>query len=158
MLCEQASLSKFLRRVLQYRPQLPNPFKIIQLKINVRNVRFKILTSLERQLDGIYYWSLGSIKAVCVFWTIYASKNEFIYPPFYDQEHEFVRNHLGVIFAVAANNPNPLEAFRNLTQIQQKQQQDNRASSYPQYLSANIMKYYVLVSSVSISPMLFTAY
>jgi hypothetical protein len=61
------------------------------------------------------------------------------------QEHEFVRNHLGVIFAVAANNPNPLEAFRNLTQIQQKQQQENRASSYPQYLNANILKYYVLV-------------
>ena len=65
------------------------------------------------------------------------------------QEHEFVRNHLGVVFAVAANNPNPLETFRHLTQVQQKQQQDNRASSYPQYLRANTLKYYVLVRSGS---------
>jgi hypothetical protein len=53
---------------------------------------------------------------------------------------------LGVIFAVAANNPNPLETFRNLAQLQHKQQHENRAATYPQYLSANILKYYVLVS------------
>ena len=73
-------------------------------------------------------------------------KNFFL--AYFLQEHEFVRHHLGVIFAVASNNPNPVESLRNLAQLQHKQQHENRASTYPQYLSVNILKYYVLVSKI----------
>jgi len=60
-------------------------------------------------------------------------------------EHEFIRNHLGVIFAVAANNSNPVETLKNLSQLQYRQQHENKSSTYPQYISTNVLKYYVLV-------------
>lgn len=63
-------------------------------------------------------------------------------------EHEFVRHHLGVIFAVAANNQNPVETLRTLSQLQHKQQHENRAATYPQYISANVLEYFVLVHDV----------
>ena len=79
---------------------------------------------------------------------VFEGQYKKLFLAYFLQEHEFVRHHLGVIFAVASNNPNPVESLRNLAQLQHKQQHENRASTYPQYLSVNILKYYVLVSKI----------
>ena len=60
-------------------------------------------------------------------------------------DHEFLRHSLGVIFVVSTKCKQPVEAFRQLSANQQRQQHDRSSWSYPVYFSPNILKYYVLV-------------
>jgi len=59
-------------------------------------------------------------------------------------EHEYLKHHLGCIFAVSTLSPNPVEQLRTLSANQHRQQHE-KAGSYPTYFCPNILKYYVLV-------------
>ena len=71
-------------------------------------------------------------------------------------EHEFLRHHQGCVFVVSSNAKDPLGQLESLVTLQRKTQHDRNANSgghmtstpYPQYFSANIFKYYVLLHDV----------
>ena len=66
-------------------------------------------------------------------------------------DHEFIRHHLGCIFVVSSSTKNPVEQLQVLSQQQYRHQHEkgvstsNAAGVYPQYLSTNILKYYVVI-------------
>jgi len=59
-------------------------------------------------------------------------------------EHEYLKHHLGCIFAVSTCSTNPVEQLRTLSANQHRHQHE-KAGSYPTYFCPNILKYYVLV-------------
>ena len=67
-------------------------------------------------------------------------------------EHEFLRNHIGCVFAATSGDKNPVETLKTLTQMQYKHQHERTGAatpnSYPQYITPNVLKFYVLLHDV----------
>jgi len=61
-------------------------------------------------------------------------------------DHEYLKHHLGCIFAVSTTTKDPVEALRSLVSMQQRAQHERTGpNAYPQYFVPNILKYFVLV-------------
>lgn len=62
-------------------------------------------------------------------------------------EHEYLRHHLGCVFAISSTCESPLAQIQSLVEQQSKHQTD-KPNAYPQFASPNILKYYLLVHDV----------
>ena len=67
-------------------------------------------------------------------------------------DHEFLRHHLGCIFVISSSANDPVEQLQRLSEQQYRHQHEKAGISsngtggiYPQYLSTNILKYYVVI-------------
>lgn len=62
-------------------------------------------------------------------------------------EHEFSRHHVGCLFAAKSDEPDAVQKLRKMAEDQHRHQHD-KPNAYPQFMTPNVLKYYVLLHDV----------